>query len=47
MTTYSYPYAKIKATKGKGYYYKVRAYKLVNGKYVYSSYSGVKYYKLR
>ena len=47
MTTYSYPYAKIKATKGKGYYYKVRAYKLVNGKYVYSSYSSVKYYKLR
>jgi hypothetical protein len=29
-------------SKGKTYYYKVRAYTTVNGKKVYSSYSGVK-----
>ena len=33
------------ATKGKTYYYKVRAYKVVNGKKVYGSWSTVKSYK--
>ena len=33
------------ATKGKTYYYKVRAYKEVNGKKVYGSWSTVKSYK--
>ena len=31
----------------KGYYYKVRAYKTVNGKKVYSSYSSIKYIKTK
>ena len=47
MTGYSYPYAKIKATKGKTYYYKVRAYKNVGSKPVYSSFSNQKAYKLK
>lgn len=47
MTGYSYPYAKIKATKGKTYYYKVRAYKNVGSKPVYSSFSNPKAYKLK
>lgn len=33
--------------KGKKYYYKVRAYKKVSGKYKYSSYSTVKYIKAK
>ncbi|MBR3787305.1 MAG: Lyzozyme M1 (1,4-beta-N-acetylmuramidase), partial [Firmicutes bacterium] len=33
--------------KGKKYYYKVRAYKKVSGKYKYSSYSTVKYKKAK
>lgn len=47
MTSSSYPYAKIKATKGKTYYYKVRAYKKVGSAYAYSSFSTVKSYKLK
>ncbi|MDY4969311.1 MAG: hypothetical protein SO101_03490 [Lachnospiraceae bacterium] len=35
-------YTDTKLTKGKTYYYKVKAYRTVNGKKVYSSYSSVK-----
>ena len=35
----------VSATKGKGYYYKVRAYKVSNGKKIYGPWSNVKYYK--
>lgn len=34
-------------TKGKTYYYKVRAYKLVNGIKIYSDYSSIKYIKAK
>ena len=34
-------------TSKKGYYYKVKAYRTVNGKKVYSSYSSVKYIKVK
>ncbi len=37
----------IKATKGKTYYYKVRAYKKVGSSYVYGPWSSVKSYKLK
>ncbi|MGN0704189.1 MAG: leucine-rich repeat protein [Lentihominibacter sp.] len=47
MASYKYPYAKIKTKKGKTYYYKVRAYKNVGGKLVYSSFSSPKAYKLK
>ena len=33
--------------KGKTYYYKVKAYKIVNGKKIYSDYSSVKYKKCK
>ena len=40
MSSSSYPYARIKTTKNKTYYYKVRAYKsLGGGKYVYGPFS--------
>ena len=35
----------IAATKGKTYYYKVRAYKVVDGKKVYGPWSDVKSFK--
>lgn len=35
----------VRAIKGKGYYYKVRAYKEVNGRKIYGPWSNVKYYK--
>lgn len=44
-TTVSYKNTKLK--KGKKYYYKVRAYRIVAGKKVYSSYSAVKYAKAK
>ncbi len=40
-------YTNIKLSKGKTYYYKVKAYKTVDGKKVYSSYSSVKYTKAK
>lgn len=42
-----YSSAKIKTTKGKTYYYKVRAYRTVNGKEVPGPWSAVKSYKLK
>lgn len=47
MTKSKYPYAKIKTKRGKTYYYKVRAYKKVGSKYVYSYFSAPKAYKLK
>lgn len=38
---------KTKLTKNKTYYFRVRAYKVVNGKKVYTSYSGVKAVKVK
>ena len=40
-------YKTLNATKGKTYYYKVRAYKTVDGKKVYGPWSIVKSYKMR
>ncbi|MDU6985059.1 MAG: DUF4430 domain-containing protein [Terrisporobacter othiniensis] len=40
-------YTNIKLSKGQTYYYKVKAYKTVDGKKVYSSYSSVKYAKAK
>ena len=37
----------VSATRNKSYYYKIRAYKVVEGKKVYAPWSSVKYYKLR
>ena len=39
-------YTKTKLTKNKRYYFKIRAYKIVNGKKIYSSYSSVKSVKI-
>ena len=33
-------------SRGKTYYYKVRAYRTVNGKKIYGAYSDIKYIKL-
>jgi len=35
----------INLTVNKGYYYKVRAYRVVNGKYKYGKFSSIKYFK--
>lgn len=43
--TTSGTYKKVSATKGKNYYYKVRAYKVVNGKKIYGPWSSVKVFK--
>lgn len=40
-------YTNSNLTKNKVYYYKVRAYRTVSGKKVYSSYSSVKYIKVK
>lgn len=40
-------FTKTKLTSKKGYYFKVRAYRKVDGKKVYSSYSTVKYIKVK
>lgn len=40
-------YTNSKLTSKKTYYYKVRAYRIVNGKKVYSSYSSTKYIKIK
>ncbi len=40
-------YTNSKLTSKKTYYYKVRAYRIVNGKKVYSSYSSTKYTKVK
>lgn len=34
-------------TKGRTYYYKIKAYRVVNGKKVYSSFSSIKYIKVK
>lgn len=47
MASYKYPYAKIMTNRGKTYYYKVRAYKKIGSKTVYSSFSSYKAYKLK
>ncbi|WP_138269728.1 hypothetical protein [Anaerofustis stercorihominis] len=46
-TTKSTSYTKTKLTSKKTYYYKVRAYKVVGGKKVYSSFSSVKKVKVK
>ena len=46
-TTTTGKYKYISATKGKTYYYKVRAFKTVNGKKVYGPWSAEKAYKLQ
>ncbi len=40
-------YTKTKLKKGKKYYFKIRTYRTVNGKKIYSSYSSVKYAKVK
>ncbi|MDO4484963.1 MAG: fibronectin type III domain-containing protein [Bacillota bacterium] len=46
-TTKSTSYTNKSLKKGKKYYYKVRAYRVVDGKTKYSSYSAVKYIKAK
>lgn len=46
-TTTSTSYKNTKLTKNKTYYYKVRAYRVVSGKKVYSSYSSVQSVKIK
>lgn len=45
--SYKTNYIKLKATKGKKYYYKVRAYKMVDGKKIYGPWSYVRSFILR
>lgn len=40
-------YTKIGLSTGKTYYFKIRSYRIVNGKTIYSSFSGVKYMKVK
>ncbi|MGN0701978.1 MAG: leucine-rich repeat protein [Lentihominibacter sp.] len=47
MASSKYPYAKIKAKRKATYYYKVRAYKKVGSRTVYSSFSGARAYRLK
>lgn len=46
-TSYNNVYIKGNFTKGKYYYCKVRAYRIVNGEKVYGDYSAAKYVKIR
>ena len=46
-TTTAKTYTKTGLTKGKTYYFKVRAYKTVDGTKVYGNYSTVKYVKVK
>ncbi|MGM9533478.1 fibronectin type III domain-containing protein, partial [Intestinibacter sp.] len=46
-TTTSKSYTKTGLTKGKTYYFKVRAYRTVSGEKIYGNYSTVKYIKCR
>ena len=50
VSTYSTTTGKTKTIttkKGKTYYYKIRAYKVVDGKKIYAPWSDVKSYKLK
>ena len=47
MASAKYPYAKIKTKRKVTYYYKVRAYKTIGGRTVYSSFSGARAYRLK
>lgn len=46
-TTTAKSFTKTGLTKGKGYYFKVRAFKTVDGKTTYGSYSTIKYIKVK
>lgn len=47
IATVSKTNATLKVTKGKNYYYKIRAYKTVNGKRIYGPWSPVRPWKLK